>query len=299
MAISFYQRGVASSKRLTEVFDEKSEILDSPQAPVRAIQGSVEFKNLSFRYSKDGPWVLQDLSLAIPAQARVALVGSVGSGKSTLLSLIPRLYPVPEGMILIDGIDINEYRLSDLRKSVGFVGQDLFLFSETVEQNLGWGVEQGLSLDHALELTRRVALDSEIERLPQGFSTLLGERGVNLSGGQRQRMTIARALAKHPSILILDDALSAVDTRTESRLLGELRARENRCTELVAAHRISSIQDADWIVVLDRGRLVQQGTHQALIRQAHGLYRVFYDQQKLEEELAHYGERADQAPLAP
>jgi len=234
--------------------------------------------------------VLQDFSLLVPAQARVAFVGSVGSGKSTLLSLLPRLYAVERGRILVDGRDVNDFPLADLRRAVGFVGQDLFLFSETVEQNLGWGMEDAIPRDLAIELTRRVALDTEIERLPHGFSTLLGERGVNLSGGQRQRMTIARALAKHPSILILDDALSAVDTRTESILLGELRVRERRCTELVAAHRISSIQDADWIVVLDRGRKVQEGTHQLLLKESGGLYRSFYDQQKLEEELAHYGE---------
>ncbi|NDD92041.1 ABC transporter ATP-binding protein, partial [bacterium] len=302
MAVSFYQRGVASSQRLQAIFDEKSEIQDSPEqisprpGPV-AIRGEIEFRNLSFRYSASASLALQDVSLVVPAQARVALVGAVGSGKSTLLSLIPRLYPVADGMVFLDGFDLNHYRISDLRKSVGFVGQDLFLFSETVDQNLSWGLEQLAEREDLVRLTQRVALDGEIERLPQGFSTLLGERGVNLSGGQRQRVTIARALAKNPAILILDDALSAVDTRTESRLLGELRARENRCTELVAAHRISSIQDADWIVVLDHGKILQQGTHQALIRQSGGLYRSFYDQQKLEEELAHYGERADQAPV--
>jgi len=294
MAISYYQRGVASSKRLTEVLEEKSDIPDAPESSSapgpRAIRGEIEFRNLSFRYSSDAPWVLKDFSLVVPARSRVALVGSVGSGKSTLLSLIPRLYPVGGGMILMDGCDLREYALADLRRSVGFVGQDLFLFSETVEQNLGWGMEDAIPRDVALELTRSVALDGEIERLPQGFSTMLGERGVNLSGGQRQRMTIARALAKRPSVLILDDALSAVDTRTESVLLGELRAREHRCTELVAAHRISSIQDADWIVVLDHGRKVQEGTHASLLGESGGLYRSFYDQQKLEEELAHYGE---------
>jgi ATP-binding cassette subfamily B protein len=294
MAISYYQRGIASAKRLTEVFEEKSEIVDEPRpspAPgPRAIRGEIEFRNLSFRYSQQGPLVLQDVSLLIPAQARVAFVGSVGSGKSTLLSLIPRLYPVESGRIRIDGRDVNEFPLAELRRSVGFVGQDLFLFSETVEQNLGWGMEDAIPRDLSIELTRRVALDSEIERLPHGFLTLLGERGVNLSGGQRQRMTIARALVKHPSILILDDALSAVDTRTESILLGELRARDRRCTELVAAHRISSIQDADWIVVLDHGCKIQEGTHQSLLKETGGLYRSFYDQQKLEEELVHYGE---------
>ncbi len=298
MAISYYQRGIASAKRLTEIFDEKSEINDGSQPGSQpgplAIRGELEFRNLSFRYSSEGPHVLQEFSLVVPAQARVAFVGSVGSGKSTLLSLLPRLYSVEHGRITIDGRDINDLAVADLRRAVGFVGQDLFLFSETVEQNLGWGMEDALPRDLAIELTRRVALDTEIERLPHGFSTLLGERGVNLSGGQRQRMTIARALAKRPSILILDDALSAVDTRTESVLLGELRAREHRCTELIAAHRISSIQDADWIVVLERGRKVQEGTHQLLLKERTGLYRSFYDQQKLEEELAHYGE-----PIAP
>ncbi|MBU6374464.1 MAG: ABC transporter ATP-binding protein/permease [Bdellovibrionales bacterium] len=308
MAVSFYQRGVASSRRLQDVFDEKSEILEAPDfsqselnhAPgPRAIQGEIEFRNLSFRYSGSEENALDRVSLVIPAKARVAFVGAVGSGKSTLLSLIPRLYPAFDGSIFLDGRDLNQYRLSELRKNIGFVGQDLFLFSETVDQNLGWGLDEVPARSALLKLSERVALDGEIERLPQGFATLLGERGVNLSGGQRQRLTIARAIARSPAILILDDALSAVDTRTESRLLGELRSREHRCTELIAAHRISSIQEADWIVVLDRGRLIQQGTHQQLISEAGGLYRDFYDQQKLEEELAHYGERADQAPIAP
>ena len=298
MAITYYQRGIASSKRLSEVLGEKSDVVEPAVPAARAIRGEITFENISFRYSRELPWALREFSLVVPVGSRVAFVGAIGSGKSTLLSLVPRLYPLEFGRILIDGEDSSELSLAGLRRSVGFVGQDLFLFSETVEQNLSWGMEDALPRDVALELSRSVALDSEIERLPHGFSTLLGERGVNLSGGQRQRMTIARALAKRPSILILDDALSAVDTQTEAVLLGELRRREHRCTELIAAHRISSIQDADWIVVLDKGVKVQEGTHTSLLKEGGGLYRNFYDQQKLEEEVAHYGEVFAEVPIS-
>ncbi|MEN9723868.1 MAG: hypothetical protein RJB38_1854, partial [Pseudomonadota bacterium] len=211
MAITYYQRGIASARRMGEIFSEKSAVRE-PRVPApRAIRGEIEFRKLSFRYAPESPLVIQDLSLTIPARTRVAFVGAVGSGKTTLLSLIPRLYPVEAGMICIDGQDVNDYPIQDLRRSVGFVGQDLFLFSESVEENLSWGADQEVPRDEIIELSRSVALETEIQRLPQGYGTLLGERGVNLSGGQRQRVTIARALAKKPAILILDDALSSVD----------------------------------------------------------------------------------------
>ncbi len=299
MAISYLQRGVASGQRIQQVLAETSEIPDvghadqcadagtapttEPATAPRAVRGEIEFRNLSFRYSVDSPWVLREFSLQVPAGARVAFVGAVGSGKSTLLSLVPRLYPVEGGRIFIDGGDINDLPLSTLRREVGFVGQELFLFSETVRENLAWGVRGELPEERVDALARSVALEREVERLPQGWQTLLGERGVNLSGGQRQRLTIARALAREPAILILDDALSAIDTRTESLLLGELRS--GRCTQLVAAHRLSTIQDADWIVVLEAGVKVQEGTHSSLLGQRSGLYRKFYDQQRLEQEL--------------
>lgn len=299
MAISYYQRSRASSDRIQSVLDEKSEITPAPADSTavpgpRAIAGEIEFRNLSFRYRPEAEWAIRDFSLRVPAQARVAFVGPVGSGKSTLLSLVPRLYAAPAGSILLDGRDLAAWDLAELRASIGHVGQELFLFSESVEHNLSWGLADLLPPMERDRLLREVALYDDMARLPEGFNTRLGERGVNLSGGQKQRLTIGRALARNPRVLILDDALSAVDTQTESVLLRSLRSREGRSTELIAGHRISTVQDADWIVVMDRGRIVQQGTHRTLLAERSGLYFHFYQQQQiqleLERELADHGQ---------
>lgn len=293
MAISYQQRAIASSGRIEGILAEKSEV-ETPASPAqpapgpRSIRGEIEFDRLSFRYSEQSDWVIRDFSLRIEPQSRAAFVGSIGSGKSTLLALIPRLYAAPQGSIRLDGRELSDWDLSELRNAIGYVGQELFLFSESVEQNLSWGLPQMLAEAERNRLIDEVALGSDIRRLSQGWGTRLGERGVNLSGGQKQRLTIGRALARDPRILILDDALSAVDTQTEGRLLSSLRARSPRATELIAGHRISTVQDADWIVVMDRGLIVQQGVHRDLIGDRSGLYRMFYEQQKLEEELAQH-----------
>ncbi len=288
MAISYQQRAVASSGRIEGILAEKSEVENGVAPGPRAIRGEIEFDRLSFRYSEDADWAIRDFSLRIEPQSRVAFVGSIGSGKSTLLSLIPRLYAAPRGTIRLDARELSDWDLAELRSSIGYVGQELFLFSESVEQNLSWGLPSVMGEAERERLIDEVALGSDIRRLSQGWKTRLGERGVNLSGGQKQRLTIGRALARDPRILILDDALSAVDTQTESRLLASLRARSPRATELIAGHRISTVQDADWIVVMDRGRILQQGVHRELITDRSGLYWMFYEQQKLEEELAQH-----------
>ena len=302
MAISYLQRAVVSAGRIESILCENPEVNPSLRAnrsyesPVR---GEIEFKNLCFRYSEDSEWVIRDFSLKIEAQSRVAFVGPIGSGKSTLLALVPRLYSPPRGSIFLDGRDILDWDIEELRSSIGHVGQELFLFSETVEQNLGWGVEDPLSVDRRNHLIEEVALAGDIQRLSEGWSTRLGERGVNLSGGQKQRLTIGRALAREPRILLLDDALSAVDTQTEAKLLRSLRSRSPRATELISGHRISTVQDADWIVVMDQGRIVQQGRHGDLLTEKGSLYWMFNEQQKIEEELAHHvqGQERDQQHL--
>ena len=300
LAISYYQRAVASSGRLKKIFSTQSEVPDSPgpqslASPLGSKRGRVELKNLNFRHqgdSMEGGGLFQ-VSLTIEAGMRVAFVGSIGSGKSTLLSLIPRLYPVARGMLFVDGVDVNDWPLEDLRRQVGYVSQDLFLFSESVLENIAFGLTSAVTGSAlAAEVERSAhsaAVHDDVLGLVNGYQTRLGERGVNVSGGQKQRLTLARAILKNPSILILDDALSSVDVQTEKKILEGLKQRSERNTELIAAHRISTIQEADLIVVLDQGQIRQQGTHRTLIREE-GIYRRFFEQQRLKEELENYVE---------
>ncbi|MGK5086731.1 ABC transporter ATP-binding protein [Bdellovibrionota bacterium FG-2] len=300
MAITIFQRAGTSSLRLKEILDEQTDVphpvgprlpggLTVPAPRGYRTMGRVELTHLSFTYPGSEKPVLRDISLTIEAGERVAFVGRVGSGKSALLSLLPRLYPVGAGMISVDGVDINEWPMGELRRQVGYVSQDVFLFSDTVTENLSLGLElpESAALQEALDVS---AVHEEILALRESFSTVLGERGVNLSGGQKQRLTIARALAKHPPILVLDDALSSVDTQTEEKILSALRARPGRNTELIAAHRISTIQDADRIVVLEEGGIVQLGRHRDLLLDTQGIYYHFYEQQRVREELERYAD---------
>jgi len=300
-AANFFQRARASSGRLLEVFRTPSDVLD-PVLPIRPegapvspsgawkTSGRIEFRKLSFRFPGSESWVLRDLNLSIAPGERLALIGAIGSGKTALLSLLPRLYPVERGQVSVDGVDLNDWSIEALRRQVAYVGQDLFLFSESVRENLLFGVER--DREGLLEATQMAAVHEEIESLSEGYQTPLGERGVNLSGGQKQRMTIARALACQPSILILDDALSSVDVHTEEKILTALRARSHRNTELIAAHRISTVKDADRILVLDQGRAVQLGSHTELLRSRSGNYARFYERQRLWEDLESYAEAA-------
>ena len=247
-----------------------------------SLRGDVEFRNLSFRY-ESGPEILHDISLHIPAGSSLAIVGPTGSGKSTLVSLIPRLFDAPAGEVLIDGRPIREYPLADLRAAIGFVPQETFLFSTTLQDNIAFG-RPNASYDEVLEAAQTAHIGKEILEFPQGFSTVVGERGLTLSGGQKQRSAIARALLREPRILILDDALASVDTYTEERILTGLRAAMQGRTTLLIAHRASTARNADRIAVLIDGRIAELGTHDQLLGKG-GYYADLYEKQSLEEEI--------------
>jgi ATP-binding cassette subfamily B multidrug efflux pump len=290
-SVSRYQRAVTSSERLKEIFAIASDVPQAPKPRVPTPRGAIELRNLSFRFPGVERDVLRNVSLTVHPGERIALVGAIGCGKSALLSLIPRLYPVPRGMLLVDGVDVNDWDIQELRAQVGYISQDVFLFSESVLENIAYGLAAQIPSVSAIEnATQMASVHDDVLGLVGSYETRLGERGVNLSGGQKQRLTIARALVKQPSILVMDDALSSVDVQTEERILRGLRARSNRNTEVIAAHRISTIKDADRIVVLKDGEISQQGTHQDLIRDKAGIYFHFYEQQQLKAELENYAE---------
>lgn len=304
MALNTYQRSVTSSKRLKEVLAQSTDVPETDTARLHCLPvgartpGRVEFRNLSFGFPRADREILKGIDLVIEPGERVAFVGTIGAGKSALLGLLPRLYPVARGMVLVDGIDVNDWRLSDLRRQVGYVGQDVFLFSDTVLENVAYGLASGFgheSPDLIHQAAHLACVHDDVLGLTGSYSTRVGERGVTLSGGQKQRLTIARAIVKEPPILVLDDALSSVDVQTEERILRGLRARPGRNTEIIAAHRISTIQDADRIVVLENGRIAQLGPHVELLRQGDTLYRRFYEQQRLKEDLENYVGRLEEA----
>jgi ATP-binding cassette subfamily B protein len=246
------------------------------------IQGiEIEFRQVTFAYN--GRPVLRDINLVIPAGSTLAIVGPTGSGKSTLAALIPRLYDAPPGAIFLDGRDIRGYRIEDLRRMIGFVPQETFLFSETIRENIAFGVEQ--SGDEEVRRAAEIAgLLPDIADFPKGFETLVGERGITLSGGQKQRTAIARAILRDPRILVLDDALSSVDTYTEEVILTRLREVLRGRTAVLISHRISTVRDADQIIVLAEGRIVERGTHEELLGNG-SYYPELYQKQLLEEEL--------------
>ncbi len=280
--INIFQRGTASMVRINEILTETSEVRDAPGAQPSAIRGDIEFRNLSFGYN--GTPVLRGIDLRVPAGTSLAIVGPTGSGKSTLVSLVPRIYNSPPGTLLLDGRPLNEYRLSDLRHAIGFVPQETFLFSDSVRENIAFGV------DSASDEQVRVAAEganiaADIEAFPQQYGTIVGERGLTLSGGQKQRTAIARALIRDPRILILDDALSSVDTYTEEKILDHLREIMQGRTTIFISHRVSTVRNADQIAVLHDGRIVELGAHDDLIAR-NGYYSDLYNKQLLEEELA-------------
>jgi ATP-binding cassette, subfamily B, multidrug efflux pump len=321
------QRGMASWKRMLEVLDAEPAIRDA--GPIRLkpdptaagfgriadIRGEIEFRDLVFAHN--GTLVLDHVSARIEAGQTVALVGLTGSGKSTLISLLPRLYDPPPGTVFIDGVDVRDIPLAVLRRAIGFVSQEPFLFSDTIGDNVAFGLdaregagaaggaakagkaggaddeeETRLRQVHNDVRTRRIAaaaaaarLDKDVADFPHGFDTLVGERGITLSGGQKQRTALARAIAVDPRILILDDALSAVDTYTEEEILSRLRVVMRTRTSIIVSHRISTVRGADQILVLDSGRIAERGTHDQLIRQ-NGIYAELHRKQLLEDELA-------------
>jgi ATP-binding cassette, subfamily B, multidrug efflux pump len=280
--INLFQRGTASLGRLNEIMLEKPAVQDEPGAKDREIEGEIEFRGLNFSY--DGAQVLHDINLRIPGGSSLAIVGPTGSGKTTLVNLIPRIYDAEPGMVLIDGRPIREYALASLRRNIGFVPQETFLFSERIHENIALGVESAKREDiHNAAAAANIAED--IESFPEGYEAVVGERGITLSGGQKQRTAIARALIRSPRILILDDALSSVDTQTEDKILNHLREVMQGRTTIFISHRVSTVRNADRIAVLHGGRIVELGTHEQLLA-LNGYYSDLYNKQLLEEELA-------------
>ena len=280
--VNIFQRGTASLVRLNEILQEKPAIKDESEAKERTVKGEIEFRGLNFEY--DGKVVLDNLNLHIPAGSSMAIVGPTGSGKSTLVNLIPRVYDAAPGMVLLDGRPIREFSLASLRQNIGFVPQETFLFSDRIRENIALGVESARDEEiHEAADAANIAVD--IEGFPESYQTMVGERGITLSGGQKQRTAIARALIRNPRILVLDDALSSVDTHTEDKILNHLREVMRGRTTIFISHRVSTVRNADRIAVLHGGKIVELGTHDELLA-LNGYYSELYNKQLLEEELA-------------
>jgi len=283
--VNLYQRGTASLKRLNAIFAIKPVITDADGVVTQApIIGKLSFRDLTFKYHASDDPVLTDVNLEVPAGHVVAFVGRTGSGKSTLVNLVPRLIEAPSGSVLIDDVPIENYPLAQLRSSIGYVPQETFLFSDTIRGNISFGV--ATAEPDEVEWAAEIAgLAEDIAGFPEHYDALVGERGLTLSGGQKQRTAIARAVLREPRILILDDALSSVDTYTEEKILSRLRGVMRERTTLIVSHRVSTVQDADLICVMDEGRIIERGTHSELLALG-GEYADLYERQLLEEELA-------------
>jgi ATP-binding cassette subfamily B protein len=296
--INIFQRGTASMERIDEIMRQRPAIFDDSNALSVAagspLRGEIEFRDLSFSFPQAKPngtagnsaapaEVLHKINLTVPAGSSLAIVGPTGSGKSTLVSLIPRISDAADGMVLIDGRPIREYPLETLRRQIGFVPQETFLFSDTIRENIAFGIESatGEQVHRAAELAR---IAGDIEGFPEKYETMVGERGLTLSGGQKQRTAIARALIREPRILVLDDALSSIDTHTEDEILNGLREVMKERTTILISHRVSTVRNADRIAVLHQGRIVEYGTHDELLA-LDGYYTSLHNKQLLEEEL--------------
>lgn len=285
MVIVFMQRGAASMDRLTNIFRTEPEIVDREGAiELDEIKGNIEFKNVSFKYAPELPYSLKDISFKIEPGKTLAILGRTGSGKSSIVNVLLRLYDINEGEILVDGHELKDVTLNSLRENISYVPQDDFLFSKTVKENIEFHYEQELD-DEMIEKYAKIAgVYDDIIEFKDGFGTILGERGVTLSGGQKQRVSIARALAKEKNVLIMDDSLSAVDTQTEEEILKNLNTDEADVSKIIISHRVSTIKDADEILFIEDGAIVERGTHDELVSLG-GRYNKLYEDQLLEQKI--------------
>ena len=285
MVIVFMQRGAASMDRLTNIFKTEPEIVDREGAiELDEIKGNIEFKNVSFKYAPELPYALKDISFKIEPGKTLAILGRTGSGKSSIVNVLLRLYDIDEGEILVDGHEVKDVTLNSLRENISYVPQDDFLFSKTVKENIEFHYEHELD-DEMIEKYAKIAgVYDDIIEFKDGFDTILGERGVTLSGGQKQRVSIARALAKEKNVLIMDDSLSAVDTQTEEEILKNLNTDEADVSKIIISHRVSTIKDADEILFIEDGAIVERGTHDELVSLG-GRYNKLYEDQLLEQKI--------------
>ncbi len=282
--INVLQRGIASMKRINKILDTSPDIFDGEEVlDLHDYRPSIQFRKLSFTYPGAEAPALSDINLSIEEGKTLAIIGKTGSGKTTLVNLIMRLYNTKPGELLVGGIDINSIPLMELRKNIGYVPQDIFLFSASIRDNIAFS-DTGMDMDRVTDAAKLAQVYDNIMEFPDKFDTILGERGVTLSGGQKQRVSIARAIAKEPKIIILDDSLSAVDTKTEEQVLAGLKHIMRNKTAIIIAHRISTIKDADEIIVLDEGKIAEQGTHEELLK-LKGIYHGIYEKQLLEEKI--------------
>ena len=280
---SIIQRAAASQKRINEFLNTKTQII-SEEHLKREIQGNISLEGVKFVYPDSGIQALKDVTFSVKAGQSIAIVGTTGSGKSTIANIIPRMYDVTSGKVLIDGIDIKLYDLESLRSQIGYVPQDIFLFSNTIFNNIAFGSQEDADEDQVREAAYIADLEKTLNEFPEGFATRVGERGITLSGGQKQRVSIARAIALNPKILILDDCLSAVDTKTENTILNGLKDVMQDRTTVIISHRVSSAKLADKIIVLDDGIIVEQGTNESLLAK-NGVYKELYDKQLQTDEI--------------
>nr|WKN39910.1 ABC transporter ATP-binding protein [Tunicatimonas sp. TK19036] len=280
---SIVQRAEASQKRINEFLNTKTQIV-SQENLKREIQGNISLENVSFVYPDSGIQALKDVTFSVEAGQSIAIVGMTGSGKSTIANVIPRMYDVSSGKVLIDGIDIKKYDLETLRSQIGYVPQDVFLFSNTIFNNIAFGSQEDADEEKVREAAYIADLEKTLNDFPEGFATRVGERGITLSGGQKQRVSIARAIALNPKVLILDDCLSAVDTKTENTILNGLKDVMQNRTTVIISHRVSSAKLADKIIVLDDGVIVEQGTNESLLAK-NGVYKELYDKQLQTDEV--------------
>ena len=286
--ISIIQQAEASMKRLNNILAEPYEIVETAETDysLKDLRGKISFKNVSFRYKEHLPKVLDNINLEIPIGTTLAIMGLTGAGKTTLINLLPRLYDVTDGEILLDDKPINTIPLATLRRQIGLVQQETFLFSDSIAKNLCYGLKED-NLEKMMEASRIAQFDKDVKDFPNGYETIIGERGITLSGGQKQRATIARSLVIDPKILILDDSFSAVDTHTEEEILKNLKTFMKERTSIIISHRISTVKDADKIVVLDKGTIAEEGTHDELLA-LNKLYADIYYKQLLEKEIEEF-----------